>query len=134
MANAERNNITLVVYYRSTQPVSTLSLSTEDASLAWLMDSLEVIPCGTYYCLRLLPPGVQARPPHSSGHWPSEPEPAIQGVLRKKAIKRIASAVPETAPQETYIQHPPFAARTATGTTFRLNWIKSIFQLTLNGL
>ncbi|ALI98370.1 hypothetical protein [Rufibacter tibetensis] len=135
MAKAERNNITLAVYYISTKPISTLSLSMENASLAWLMDSLEVTPSGNHYSLRLLN-AQEFR--HARRILPAIGDASrnirFRGVFRKKAAKRITSAPVVVPPIETYIQHPTFAARTATGSTFRLNWIKSIFQLTLNGL
>ncbi|GGK63622.1 hypothetical protein ACD591_00880 [Rufibacter glacialis] len=135
MQNEALPTITLVVYYRSTQPIATLPARSHDPALARLRECLEVIPCGQYYCLRLLDAREfrQARVlfpaiGNASRHH------RFRGRLRKKAAKRPTTAPAQAFPLETYAPAPPLAARTPSGTSFRLDWIKAIFQVTLNGL
>ncbi|MFB9863721.1 hypothetical protein [Rufibacter immobilis] len=134
MGKTEKKAVTLVVYYNSTQPISTLTLDPEDAYLAWLADSLEVIPCGNYYCLRLTNAQDfrQARRifpliGHTNRHL------RFRGVLRKKAIQRVPAAAAVQQPQETYTLQPAFTPGLAAMSGLRWAWFKSIFQLSLNG-
>ncbi|MBA9078186.1 MULTISPECIES: hypothetical protein [Rufibacter] len=136
MATTEKNTVTLVVYYNATQPIATLILDKEDEYLAWLVDSLDVVPCGNYYCLRLTCAQEfrQARRIFPAIGFTSR-HVRFRGVLRKAAQKRIS---PSAAPEERTVvfqeQPTTFAVKLAAFTGLRFDWIKSVFKTSLTGI
>ncbi|MGV3539994.1 MAG: hypothetical protein ACO1OQ_09295 [Rufibacter sp.] len=130
MANSEKNTVTLVVYYNATQPITTLLLDKEDAYLTWLVDSLDVVPCGTFYCLRLANAQEfrQARRIFPTIGFINR-HLRFRGVLRKKASKRQQQNTTAASPDTSLSNTLPLAARLAAISGFRLEWIASIFKL-----
>ncbi|WP_192821885.1 hypothetical protein [Rufibacter sp. LB8] len=130
----DKKDIILVVYYNSFQPIATLPLQEDDDYIAWLVDSTNAIPCGNYYCLRLTTaqelrqvrrifPAIGRVNRHLR----------YRGVLRKKAQKRMTTAVPTANQfQETYTFQPAISSRAAAILGFKWGWVKSFFQLSLN--
>ncbi|MBC3541225.1 hypothetical protein ACFSC6_03965 [Rufibacter sediminis] len=133
MENAAEKTVTLVVYYTSTQPIATLELNAQDEHLSWLMDSMEVIPCGKYYCLRLSTSGEfrQARRIFPAIGQVNR-HVRFRAFLRKKATKRPATSPVEATGQAAPLPSPMASIVAPAG--FRFTWMKSFFKLTLNGL